>query len=152
MFIYDRTIGINMGISHRDLAEQFARGATKGNGSRMFITDDTIFSYGYHFPIARRIGLNRYLFNSNSYSPSTENHKRHVRMALSFATLIHVKDCEPSNAQLQIEQNLKQIEKLRGKIKRARKERWEDIHRNTIAWLYEQNELLKTLQNEVVIV
>lgn len=71
-----------MGTNHSSLAEQFARGATKGKASNMFIEDDTIYSYGKHFPIAKRLSHNEYLVNSDSYSNSTARHTSSVCSAL----------------------------------------------------------------------
>lgn len=47
----------------------------------LFAEGDTLYSYGYHFPIARRVprtGGRRpvFLFNPNTYSPTTSKHQR----------------------------------------------------------------------------
>lgn len=69
-------------MNNRDLAKKFAEGGTSGRGSHMFINRDTIYSYGYHFPIAKRMPWGFY-FNSREYSNTTSKHKAHVRWALA---------------------------------------------------------------------
>ena len=58
-----------------------------GKGSSMFYEGDTIYSYGYHFPIAKFItieDLTFVAFNNNNYSNSTAKHKNHVRRAIPY--------------------------------------------------------------------
>lgn len=66
-----------MTISNNDVAQLFADGATEGHSTNMTIRGDTIYSYGAHFPIAKRIPEG-YVFNSDSYSISTNQHKSKV--------------------------------------------------------------------------
>lgn len=68
-------------VNNSELARQFVQGATKGKGSHMFIDGDTIYSYGYHFPVAVRT-KDGYLFNSSGYSSTTAKHKSYVNRAL----------------------------------------------------------------------
>lgn len=56
-----------------------------GKGSSMFYYGDTIYSYGYHFKIAKFVTINDHefiAFNSNSYSNSTSKHQNHVRYSI----------------------------------------------------------------------
>ena len=57
--------------------------AKNANGSLYFI-GDTIYSYGYHFPIARIIQGNNptVLFTTRKYSVTTAKHKNDVMRAL----------------------------------------------------------------------
>lgn len=71
------------------MAEQFAKGAGDGTGSNMFIQNDTIYSYGKHFKIAVRLNPAQkfatnvgYVYNSDTYSPTTNKHQAHVRSAI----------------------------------------------------------------------
>ena len=52
----------------------------------LFFEGDTIYSYGYHFPIARHVentqGERAVLFTTRRYSVTTEHHKSVVRAAL----------------------------------------------------------------------
>ena|SRR3989304_3198309 len=67
-----------------ELAKIFADGGTEGSAraGRIFIDGDTIYSYGKHFPIARRIDPNTYDFNTRRYSVTTSKQQSEVRMAL----------------------------------------------------------------------
>jgi hypothetical protein len=40
-------------LSNKKVAEAFANGKAMGASGNMFISGDTVYSYGYHFPIAR---------------------------------------------------------------------------------------------------
>ena len=72
-------------MSNRKLAENFAHGATRGNGSHLFIDGDTIYSYGYHSPVARRTGEKTANLTTRKFSQSTSVHTGLVRMALVCA-------------------------------------------------------------------
>jgi len=72
-------------VRNWDIAEMFAKGATKGGTKHMFIEGKTIYSYGHHFPIATRTGKGTYLFTTRGYSSTTAHHKGLVRRALSSA-------------------------------------------------------------------
>ena len=68
------------GHSHWAIAHKFARGATKGRGSRVFIEDDKIYSYGHHFVLGTRkeegdwgCGV-KFIINGDRYSSSTSGH------------------------------------------------------------------------------
>lgn len=81
-------------MTHQEVAQAFAdkRSTTRTGrqiqGSRMFIDDKTIFSYGYHFPIAKRTdkflkdGREIVFFNSRGYSVSTSKHQSITARAL----------------------------------------------------------------------
>jgi len=68
-------------MKNRDLAAMFARGSTSGQGSNMFIEGNTIYSYGKHFPVARRTPTG-YLLQKRGYSKTTAVHKGYVRRAI----------------------------------------------------------------------
>tara|TARA_Y100000310_G_scaffold333826_1_gene412188 strand:- start:969 stop:1850 length:882 start_codon:yes stop_codon:yes gene_type:complete len=53
-----------------------------GKAYNLFFEDNIIYSYGYHFPIAKHINENIILFTSKDYSSSTGKHKSHVRNAI----------------------------------------------------------------------
>lgn len=76
--------------SHKDIAQAFAYGETKLKGSRMFIDNNAVYSFGYHFPIACRLESGTFLFNKDGYSQSTTRHKNMVRAALNGCTIIEV--------------------------------------------------------------
>lgn len=76
-------------MKNRDVAEAYARQMYITGDSpigphtkKMFIEGVTIFSYGRHFPIAKRITPRLYLFTTDGYSVTTGKHKHHVQRAL----------------------------------------------------------------------
>ena len=69
-------------MDNKTLARKFSEGATSGEGSHMYIDGNTIYSYGYHFPIARRMPDGKFLFNNEGYSNTTSRHKNYVKNEL----------------------------------------------------------------------
>lgn len=62
-----------------------------GKCGNVFFEGNTIYSYGYHFPMAQRINLGAMpviLVNGRSYSNSTSKHQSWTRSALSHYTQI----------------------------------------------------------------
>jgi hypothetical protein len=59
-----------------------------GKGSNMFYENDIIYSYGYHFPIAKFFkdinGNELIAFTTRDYSNTTSKHKNHVRRSIPF--------------------------------------------------------------------
>lgn len=104
-------------MRNNDLAQAFARGASDGHGSNMFIECDSIYSYGHHFVLAKRIGLNEYLWNPDGYSSSTGTHKGIVSGALYGRTLWDAPDCDTGKI---AGYYLNEIEDLEVKILKAR--------------------------------
>jgi hypothetical protein len=72
-------------MSNTTIAIRFAQGSTTGKGSHLFIEGDTIYSYGYHFPVARRNADGTVWLNPDKYSVSTTRHQSLVRNALAKA-------------------------------------------------------------------
>lgn len=74
-------------LSHSELAHRWAnRDNCFDSGSSMFSEGSTIYSYGHHFPIARKYvakGQTVVLFTSRGYSNSTAKHKNFVLGAIS---------------------------------------------------------------------
>jgi len=68
------------GHSHWAITQKFARGATRGKGSRVFIEGNKIFSYGHHFVLATRKEEGdwgedvKFIVNGDRYSSSTSGH------------------------------------------------------------------------------
>lgn len=114
-------------MNNTQVAEAFNNGAESGKGSNMFIEGNTIYSYGYHFPIATRImikDVQYYLFNKDGYSNTTAKHKGHVRRYLNENQIIEIDDLKgfslKDNIINQIDLNNKEIENLNLKLKNAR--------------------------------
>lgn len=81
--------------SHSELAHVWANSeeSDHGRAGNMFFRNGVIFSYGEHFPIAKKVSENLYLFTTRGYSNSTEQHKNHVRRAIpGWAEVIPVRD------------------------------------------------------------
>jgi len=117
-------------MTNKGIAQAFANGKTTGSANSMFIDGLTIYSYGYHFPIARRTsktdenGKFIALFTNRGYSNTTAKHKNHVAYALSQAGY-RVITCDISSGKIDnkcIERLTKEVEELNAKKARARKE------------------------------
>ncbi len=86
-------------FSHSDLAHQFAHQLSeiaRTPNNSMFIADNTIWSYGRHFAIAKHAtndrGQTAVLFTTRSYSNTTAKHIRHVQHACNHLLTIDCND------------------------------------------------------------
>lgn len=70
-------------------AQQNQPSGRSSNGN-LFFEGKTIYSYGYHFPIASFITHDTVLVNSDSYSISTSKHQNYVAGAISHKNRLHV--------------------------------------------------------------
>lgn len=86
-----------MALSINTVAQMYADGATTGSTRNMYIEGDTIYSYGPHFPIAKRIP-GGYVVNSNSYSISTAKHKSNVCGHIANHILWELPGCDMDSA------------------------------------------------------
>ena len=118
-----------MKYNNSDLAEVWASQTEKdgqNGGSTFFFEGEAIYSYGYHFKIARLIPVvNLVLFTSNECSATTGQHKGLVRRALGGRwRIVEVHDVE-AETEDQHYSNYKEciedIEELICKAKHARK-------------------------------
>lgn len=98
-----------MAYSHYDVAHRFANGiGERCHGNNVFFEGDTIYSYGYHFPMAIKYN-GKLLFNDARYSVSTSKHQAIVLSACRQYEFIHCATLEgfwPSNPKGFIEKNL----------------------------------------------
>lgn len=70
-------------MNNQQIAHLWTTGTKeRAKGSNFFFEGDTIFSYGNHFPIARRINENLYLITERGYSVSTSRHICYTRRAI----------------------------------------------------------------------
>lgn len=133
--------------SHDQVAHSWAHQTGRNRkGFAMFYDGDTIYSWGYHFPIARHItapnGEQVVLFTDASYSVSTAKHKTIVRRALGYnrpgvvpvPDLRHGDDKRAAELWWMAKEAL--IEELALKWKRART--YKDIHAGSMAATIEQ--------------
>lgn len=112
-------------MTNSQVAQAFADRKTTGHSNNMFINRDTIFSYGYHFPIARhtdKMYQNKpiVLFTTRKYSMTTSHHKANVWSALTNAGyyLLHV-DCMDMDVLGWIKEKSENIQKAEDKAKRS---------------------------------
>jgi hypothetical protein len=132
-------------VSNYEVAKLYAEGKTKGKSNNVFIDGDTIYSYGHHFPMAKKVNEPDvdYLYNSDEYSPTTGKHQSYVRGCLGNKRLLEIKDCNLSNAQKQKESNLNDIVIHKKKLVRARVPHSKVYHEDMIKHYEEQNKLLE---------
>lgn len=125
-------------MTNTQLAERFATSEKEGKANSMFIENNTIFSYGYHFPIARKMdktdenGKTIVLFTNRGYSNTTAKHKNDVWGAL-YQAGYRIITCDVSRGIVTnevLESLKKEIDELHGKEARARKEWSRESHHN----------------------
>lgn len=69
-------------LTNKQVAERFAKLYNDGKSGTMFIELGVVYSYGYHFPIAKRISNTEVEFTTDGYSVTTAKHKSLVLKAL----------------------------------------------------------------------
>lgn len=82
-------------MTNQQIITKFVSGATSGKITRrnnftgrktpLFIEGDTIFSYGKHFPLARRNADGTFWVNPEKYSVTTSKHQSLVRGTIAKA-------------------------------------------------------------------
>jgi len=86
-------------------------GKSKKQGN-LFYKGDTLYSYGYHFPLLKKYGI-YYLFNPTYYSSTTQRHQSDVRSQYR-SLLIHTPNCNMENFHpYHLELIKNQLEKLK---------------------------------------
>jgi hypothetical protein len=139
-------------MNNKQISANFAKGARTGKGSNLFIDGDTVYSYGYHFPLATRTaltleGLPVVLVNSRRYSNTTARHKRYVISALqSNYFILYLTGANLDNARRQREENTAEIEALTDKARRSRSDAVNARYRDSMNKLNWQNAALDSLQ------
>jgi hypothetical protein len=85
-------------MNNQAIIKSFVNGATKGKITRhnsftgqthtpLFIEGDTLFSYGHHFPLAKRNADGSFWVNPAKYSVTTSKQQNMVRGAIGCANL-----------------------------------------------------------------
>ena len=112
----------------------------KASGGRMFFEGDTLYSYGLHYAIARRVDENLILFNSNGSSVTTEKQKRITKAHIpGNIKVIEVDDPEATTKHRHREnfdKMLERAERIKAKFKKARD--------NKISLMEQYNVLMET--------
>jgi len=91
--------------------------------SNMYFYKDTIFSYGSHFPIAKRIEFNgkrAVLFTTRTYSVTTTQHITIVRQACNYMDIIYCHNPNESHAD-NLKDFTRAIERIAPSLTTARK-------------------------------
>lgn len=70
-------------------AQQTQDKGRSSNGN-LFFDRSTIYSYGYHFPLAKFYDENTVFINNSSYSVSTSKHQSYVHQAVNHKTRIYI--------------------------------------------------------------
>jgi hypothetical protein len=86
-------------MNNRQVAHLWASGNKQSaKGSNFYFEGEIIFSYGDHFPIARRVSEDLYLITDRGYSVTTAKHKNYVRRAIpGFAKVYPVENSPRSS-------------------------------------------------------
>ena len=78
-------------MNNSQLAHVWAqREKESGSASNMFFEGDIIYSYGYHFPMAKHVDDDTVLYTSKGYSVTTSKHLNHVIRAIIHKTVFTV--------------------------------------------------------------
>lgn len=109
-----------MSKSNYDIAHDFAYGYESGRSCNMFIDGDCIYSYGYHFCIAKRVSPGVILFTTRTYSKSTAKHVAYTWRATSHMRRIECYDPTASHSENQ-KHFLSEIRELLPYLAKARK-------------------------------
>lgn len=129
--------------SHANVAHAWAHGRDEARANNVFCSNGIIYSYGYHFPIARRVNSGLYLFTTRSYSVSTAKHKSIVRSAIPMDAKVFEVDNVLAQTEAEHAQNMASVlaeyDRLIGKSERAWKYKYQ--------WLCHAYELYINAQN-----
>lgn len=105
--------------NRHECAHAYEAGQERGRAGNLFFINSTIYSYGHHFAIAKRIEHGIYLFTYRDYSSSTGQHKNIVRNAIS-GQLIYCYNPEGSHSE-NFERWQQLAETAAAKLERAKK-------------------------------
>lgn len=115
-----------MSKTNYEVAHAFAYGETDAStrSGNFYVWGDSIYSYGHHFCIARRVGDNTVLMTTRSWGPTTAKHISYVWRATSHMNWIECYDPSESH-EVNQEHYLEDIKALLPKLAKARKpEKW----------------------------
>ena len=85
----------------QELFNKFVNGESKGKASSVFIDNNIVYSYGYHFPLALRINHRdgfKFIVNKSKYSITTSKQQTWLKwkindsQILSYMTTEELKD------------------------------------------------------------
>lgn len=99
-------------------------------GESIFFSGLTIYSYGYHFPMARHVSFNDVLLTHATYSTTTSRHQSEVWRSVSHKNTIYVHDVLDPLGRSGVLTTIQAAESLlKAAVKRRSKEKaGEEIH------------------------
>lgn len=73
-------------MTNKQIIDSFIDRLTKGKNSNnsLFIEGDTLYSYGYHYPLAKREADGQFWVNDKKYSSTTSGHVTMFKRALIY--------------------------------------------------------------------
>lgn len=130
-------------MSNKEICKVFATSVKQGKANSMFIEGNTIYSYGHHFPMARKTtyktvdGRKIAFVTTRTYSNTTARHMHHARFALSIEDwfLIEIEDVSNENIDTYKSQLQTRLDEAISKKSKARKEWSKEI------WEREESEI-----------
>lgn len=126
-----KTVFANSEVCHVWAHQRQPHGRNKN--SSIYFEGPTIYSYGYHFPMATIMPDDYVLINNNPYSPTTVKHQASVRSSVSHKERLYIlalpKRNDLNNYEIDYQiwekelftKTLNEINKALGKLQRARK-------------------------------
>lgn len=101
-------------ISNTQIANNFATGInTHKRAYNMFIENNTIYSYGYHYPLATHINNDIVLINDEGYSNTTSKHISKVSVETSDKKQYFLTKVQASHFIRETEHDIKKLFKAR---------------------------------------
>lgn len=115
-------------LTNEQICNAFARGENNhtNKGGSLFIEDFIIYSYGYHYPMAKHYGTIT-LINENSYSATTSKQRSLLTRELSYNNIIYVPDVLCENHETNVKYLEEQVKYWQLKAKRATKHNYESF-------------------------
>ena len=89
----------------------FARYGKVPRHISVFIDGDTLYSYGYHFPLAKRLGGGVFVINSNPTTNTTCRHRSQVMSGIQsygYPFIVMCSDCDINNLHTDMEGVIKE--------------------------------------------
>lgn len=126
--------------TNQEVADAWAMGYS-AESSNMFTDGQTIYSYGYHFPIAKRVN-EHVLYNRTRYSATTSKHQYHVRRAMRGNVVF----CRAINANDNERYTRCYVEGLLRKIPKCRK--IEDRVADVMSEIYDYGKYLEVMNEK----
>jgi hypothetical protein len=83
-------------MKNKEVCELFVNGDNQAKTKNLFIENDVLYSYGYHYPLAVRL-KDGFILNPDGYSNTTSQHIGHFVRAVT--NLSNLKELEKAKKQ-----------------------------------------------------